>query len=248
MLHRFGGQTQHIVSLLTTIQREKEDGEEYMFLLPWADADLAGYWERAKRPHSHECYKWITEQCYGLAHAISIIHEAPGCIHEDGSQLYGRHGDLKPENILWFKRGGRGILAISDMGLTEVHRNTSRSNIRGAGLPATPDYRPPECDMFGKQGSVSRSFDIWTLGCVFLEYIIWILEGKKGVKKFKADRMSPYLGTNVHNSTFYDVLVLDDDQYAFKIKDSVAQVSCPRCSRDGPRAQCSATLVEADSE
>lgn len=224
MLHGFGGRSEHIVRLFMTIQRETEDGMKYMFLLPWADTDLAGYWSRAKRPHSHECFKWITEQCHGLAHAIQLVHEPPDYLDKDGKQLYGRHGDLKPENILWFKRGGRGLLAISDMGLTEVHRDVSRSNIRGGGLPVTPAYRAPECDMSGRDGHVSRSFDIWTLGCVFLEYIIWILEGKDAVKEFRKERNAPYLGTNLETDIFYDILLLPEDRYAFKIKDSVAQV------------------------
>lgn len=124
---------------------------------------------------------------------MAFIHE-PGDLMRDvqGSRLYGRHGDIKPENILWLSKrqsvGGLGALVLSDLGLTSVHRDNSRSNVPGEIIERTPNYRPPECDMDGPQGHVSRSFDTWTLGCLFLRCIVWALEGWNGRVDFRFSR------------------------------------------------------------
>ncbi|KAK3303130.1 kinase-like domain-containing protein [Chaetomium strumarium] len=106
--------------------------------------------------------------------------------------LYGRHGDIKPSNILWFK--STGMLVLTDFGLAEFHTILSRSGLPRTGLGVSPDYRPPEMDVDG--GSVSRSYDIWSLGCVYLELIAWLLGGYKLVQQFKAERTP---GANVVN-------------------------------------------------
>ena len=53
----------------------------------------------------------------------------------------------------------------------------------------TPTYRPPECDMHG--GSVSRSFDIWSYGCVLLEFVTWYLGGPDLLVSFVQKRKTP---------------------------------------------------------
>ena len=39
-----------------------------------------------------------------------------------------------------------------------------------------PGYRPPECDVDG--GYINRLFDIWMMGCLFLEMITHLLGGR----------------------------------------------------------------------
>jgi serine/threonine protein kinase len=140
--------------------------------------------------------------------------------------LYGRHGDIKPENILLFRRDGKEILVLSDLGLTAVHREVSRSNLPGKSIPVTPNYRPPECDMDGPIGYISRSFDIWTLGCLFLEFIVWTLCGWEGRNKFNSERYSPYIN-GIQTNVYFDVMGLanEPNRGLFKIKDKVMEAS-----------------------
>lgn len=101
-----------------------------------------------------------------------------------------RHGDLKPENILWFANGAAnpaiGVLKIADFGLASVHSKRSRSNISPLGIGCSPTYRAPEFDM--PRGLLSRSYDIWALGCIYLEFITWYFTGWDGVVKFSTLR------------------------------------------------------------
>lgn len=94
-----------------------------------------------------------------------------------GLGKYGRHGDIKPDNILWFKNipgsnyGASGILRIADFGLGRFHGRESRSNDPAGNNPASPTYKPPECKL-GK--FISRAYDIWSLGGLYLEFITWM--------------------------------------------------------------------------
>lgn len=48
----------------------------------------------------------------------------------------------------------------------------------------TPIYRAPE----SSKGATSRPYDIWSLGCVYLEILVWFTEGYSGLKKFRGER------------------------------------------------------------
>jgi len=227
MLKRFGGRHPNIITLLATITRkESSRREQYYLLFPWAECDLLGYWKRIGKPRrDHESFKWISDQCHGIIGAIDFIHD-PKELDDDGNWLYGRHGDIKPENILCFKRDGKEILVLSDLGLTAVHRRVSRSNQRGKSIPMSPIYRPPECDMDGQTGFVSQSFDIWTLGCLFLEFVVWTLCGWEGRIEFNSERYALHINGSETNG-YFDATRLENElnRGEFKIKDKVVEAS-----------------------
>jgi serine/threonine protein kinase len=50
-------------------------------------------------------------------------------------------------------------------------------------------YMPPECS----EGSASRPYDIWSLGCVLLELLVWFSKGTVGWKKFFDARCRPHV-------------------------------------------------------
>jgi serine/threonine protein kinase len=159
--------------------------------------------------------------------AVSVIHN-PG--HLTSDKKFGRHGDIKAENILWFKSRpddphDRGILVLSDLGLTAINSDKSRSMQPNTGLKMTPAYRPPECDIRG--GTISRAFDIWTLGCLYLELVCWLLRGKKGKDDFDEVRTTPFIfGTRT--DVYFDIeerKYTAPNTYVFKVKDVVFKVS-----------------------
>lgn len=230
MLRRFSGKGHNIVTLLATIIDEsKENDKEYYILFPWAEGDLRGFWYRKSPKWDHGFLTWIANQCYGIVDAVAYIHDPPDVKTENGAPLFGRHGDIKAENILWF-RGNTDILILSDLGLADVHREQSRSNLPPT-MDVTREYRPPERDITEESGKISRSFDIWTLGCLFLEFVVWTLEGCKGIDQFRRDRQSPYeVGTRgVETTQYFDGRFVQGDEnlFEFKVKAKVAEVSRP---------------------
>jgi serine/threonine protein kinase len=100
-----------------------------------------------------------------------------------------RHGDLKPENILRF--GPRdeidiGTLKIADMGLAKHHLQNTRLRHKVTSTKyGTTRYEPPEVEhSLNKMPALSRLYDIWSMGCITLELLIWLLRGNDALVKF----------------------------------------------------------------
>ena len=192
----------HLIQLLATYTL----GREYHFLFPWADANLRKLWKNEGLPLFNERkYLWTLQQMRGLASALQVIHEdefpkAYAPLVEDQFTVgrfriagikqtdpkFGWHGDLKPENILFFEATEN--LQITDLGLGQFHSVKSRSKVAAMGIEGSLTYIPPEILL---KEPVSRAYDIWSLGCVFLEFITWLVEGGEAVYSLPIIESSP---------------------------------------------------------
>ncbi|KAJ3533867.1 hypothetical protein NM208_g7792 [Fusarium decemcellulare] len=187
----------HIVKFITAFRRGEED---HCLMLEWANGgNLKNLWENFRRPLlTGSLVKATFEQLHGLAQALYRAHypESPAV---DG---FYRHGDLKPENILWFKdehgeRGEMGTLKICDWGLAKNHpiitELRTKPTTTGYG---TRRYEAPEestsnnsslmvQDRSGKDVKKrSRLYDIWAMGCIALEFLIWLMYGPAELDRF----------------------------------------------------------------
>ncbi|KAI0539655.1 hypothetical protein GGR58DRAFT_463672 [Xylaria digitata] len=206
----------HLIKLLLTFKH----GQKYYFLFEWADGNLDEYWRshRAGPERTIEKSKWAATQCLGLATALKRIHglatwqkqrrnqsqtlDVPG---GEGEKEYGRHGDIKPNNILWFASDG-DRLVLSDLGLTSFHSSATRSLVRHTGIGGyTWPYRAPEID--NPFQNICSKYDIWSLGCVFLEFCSWWLLGIDGVEEFVGVRIEPSeLAALVEEDNYFTVI------------------------------------------
>ena len=233
----------HIITLLATY----EQGGNYCFVFPAADCDLDEY--ITKKPGLFKAApggttatidegtaKWLSEQIVGLVAAVNLMHgassDSPDSLAAADSK-FTRHGDLKLENILWFrsKTDENGILVVGDLGLADIHGEHSRSNVRNDKVPVTMTYRAPEWDI--KDAKISRAYDIWTLGCVFLEIIAWALGGNAQRVKFAHERVktASFARTNM----YFDITRRSDTKYCFRVKVAVTQVRSMLTRRRGLR-------------
>lgn len=225
----------HLISLLATY----EQFGVYYLIFPRADRDLNSFWkdENPRPSCDAKTIRWVAKQCMGIAQGLAKIHEyqtsdpnhASG-VHE---KKHVRHGDIKPENILWFSDDDGGILKISDFGLSESTNfsHSYKPNLQVAG--ASQSYRPPECDVRG--AFVGRSWDIWTLGCLYLEFVTWLLGGWGLVAVFNNKRLSPdRFRYGWRTDTFFELFRNDNDKegnsIGARVKPSVTQVCSIRLS------------------
>ncbi|KAI3321996.1 kinase-like domain-containing protein, partial [Xylariaceae sp. AK1471] len=228
MLQRFNGAAHdHLVTLLAAFNYRNRR----FLIFPWATCDLGRYWELVNpRPARTDArmVRWICYQAWKLVEAVKCIHLSPENDRTpETERQYGRHGDLKPENILWYKENsGFGKLVISDMGLSRTHRFVSRSYVPNRKVPASPKYRPPECDYIN--GVMSRTFDIWTLGCIFLEMLCWLLGDFELLQQMEDERMTPSIRGQDSDEYFEWVYVQDLGWYTIRLKTAVTQVSSLR--------------------
>lgn len=96
-----------------------------------------------------------------------------------------RHGDLKPENILRFLGDGikLGQLKIADMGLAKRHVLATQDRAQRTTMTyGTLRYEAPEA--VTAEYARSRLYDIWSMGCVTFEFIIWTLYGNDRLTLF----------------------------------------------------------------
>ena len=221
---RFNGfQHPHLVTLLATWTVN----DSHSLLFPCAMCDLDLYWTN-NNPNPTmdvQTVRWISKQVRGLAGALYTIHEPPNdALLPPNEHRFGRHGDLKPENILCFASpvDKAGIWVIADLGLASLNRALTRSNIPNRDIQGTPRYKPPECDLEG--GTVSRSYDIWTFGCLLLELVIWALRGEQGRQRFLEELMKPYV-TGSQSDRFFDIRQKESGGYVVLVKEEVNEVS-----------------------
>jgi serine/threonine protein kinase len=229
----------HIVKLLATYRYRSR----YHLLFPWAPCNLRVYWALNPIPGwNRTSVLWMLEQLVGLTCGLYEVHNfkidkvqqatlspiqtpdptrllVPGTGTDisvaEEDYRYGRHGDLKPENILWSNElegvDQMGVLQIADFGLGRFHGRASRSQMLAKSAIASPTYEPPEIPLNEK---VSRAYDIWSLGCVFLEFITWRLGGKPLLSEFEW-RREVHGGDDTVNDKFFTVInYKKPDQYA----------------------------------
>lgn len=160
----------------------------------------------------------MIEQLLGLAGALQRIHRNGS--NDLETTVWGIHGDIKPENILWYKDnadpGNPGKFVICDFGFTRFHGKASRSNANSEGLDVT--YRAPEQRAIRQ---ISRAYDMWSFGCVLLEFVTWYLAGHRHVEHtFCQWRVEDDRGEVFRGDKFFN---LDHTQRPCK-KDSVEKV------------------------
>ncbi|KAI3324604.1 HET-domain-containing protein [Xylariaceae sp. AK1471] len=111
---------------------------------------------------------------------------------EDGDIIakHWRHGDLKPENILVFQDSTwLGTLKIADLGLAKQHDFATEFRPGATSTNHTTlHYEAPEVVTNTKEPR-SRRYDIWSMGCIILESVIWLLYGFQGLESFYNERM-----------------------------------------------------------
>jgi serine/threonine protein kinase len=165
-------------------------GKQRYLMFLWADGgNLRDFWEANPKPKvTAGLVKDIIQQLRGMADALDKLHNYKGHRHY-------RHGDIKPENILNFPdadKSGIGTFKISDLGSAKSHAAATRLRGRTAGNKfATVVYQAPEA-ITQKAGSTSRLYDIWSMGCVTLEFMVWLLYGYEELQEFKKRIIGPY--------------------------------------------------------
>lgn len=143
---------------------------------------------------------------------------------------FGHHGDIKPSNLLWFPeqkksdresgQSGFGTIKIADFGFSKFSRDENGSTIRG--IPNSPTYRPPEYEFPNER--ICCAYDIWTLGCLFLEFVAWYFGGWKLVSKFAVMRKDgdEYPVHRFPEDTFFTLV--DPKESKAKVKTAVTKV------------------------
>ncbi|EFY95275.2 protein kinase domain-containing protein [Metarhizium robertsii ARSEF 23] len=195
----------HLVTLLASYEYQSL----YYLLFEWATGgSLLDLWNTHHPSVPDRSWVlWFAEQCLGLADGLHGIHNTQprtsltASNAGDGTEdkNCGRHGDIKCANVLWFKQEpgahGHGVLKIADFGLSRFHSQQT-TKVPAQGVAVSLTFKAPELETMDE---ISRPFDIWSLGCLYLDFITWLVQGWDGVDAFSLKRAGekdslPYLG------------------------------------------------------
>lgn len=202
----------HLIRVLAAYSQ----GNSYFLILPLAKGNLVEFWDQGDSLYNNPI--WLLQQCRGLTDGLRRIHkcEAPGATTSSSRRrtfLRGRHGDIKPPNILWFvdESTGENRLVLSDFTLMRFHAQGSNTETLVHNVGRTKTYRAPELDAFPSTDSrISQEYDMWSLGCVFLEFISCHLVGYRATrgdeKYFEGDGGKGY-------ETFSTTRIVEDFTY-----------------------------------
>ncbi|CAH0003415.1 unnamed protein product [Clonostachys byssicola] len=201
----------HLVKPIASLRLADKSG---YFLFPWAEGgNLWNFWGDESNRHGvvqlgdYPKFLWTLNQIHGLCHALVALHNEEDkvsdhrlALRDDGRirDENGRHGDIKPDNILVFHKAGNPhdtILCIADVGLGKFHAKTTQVRMEGNEITdtktGTSRYLPPEFDMKTNK-QISRLHDVWSLGCVYLEFVVWALWGEPGLKRFQSSSFTQF--------------------------------------------------------
>lgn len=231
----------HLLRLLCSMEIKTIDNKEaFYMILPLAEGDLENFWKR-NDPHDERqeghWAEWVAKQCHGLASAICKLHNLHDSQTSPHDPNYGFHGNIKPLNLLWFKewRGfdvnhhEPGVLQIANFGISSVHHTDTRSAIDIE--MGTRTYAPPESEISDERHVDFQSYDIWSLGCVFLEFLGWLVKGNSidHREAFTEARMrnSRTAIPNFTTDTFYRLVRSNDSgrEYHTEVNPAVEEVS-----------------------
>jgi len=189
-----------------------QKGTFYM-LFPCAEMNLHQFLRRPPCDFDTEFVRWLLWQLRGLADGVRHIHNlGPSRLVVGAQNLStpgpqaqrkrsGYHHDIKPKNILVFAKDKVGsgepkitdyIFKLSDFGAAKINIILSKSGDISYQTHAftigDPVYGAPDKEL---EGATSRPYDIWSLGCVFLEVLVWTfhLGVNESVNSFELERL-----------------------------------------------------------
>ena len=148
--------------------------------------------------------------------------------------FHGYHHDIKPRNLLI--RGADFILADFGLSRLKPEDEPTQTNWKDS----TYEYGAPECrdPHTFRPGIIGRALDIWSLGCVFLEFSIWLLHGPETIKKFAGARGTGRSSTDGSRPLYQ---VTDKATKAAKVHQLV--IWTIKCLQDDPRCKGDTALA-----
>lgn len=206
----------HIVRFITAFRIERSGSLRQFLMFEWANGgDLTNLWEHIARPVlTTALVQDCVQELLGLSEALCALHY-PKDDKRDYADVVYRHGNLKPQNILWDHQSMSKIGTLKIGGWAEAKTFEDHIKIRQSMSSRFCRYDPPETRFGPRQVAHSRLGDIWSLGCIYFEFMIWLLYGLKGLEEFR-EEAEPH-----HDASPFFEVVMEHGKKVGKVQNGV---------------------------
>ncbi|KAH7378713.1 kinase-like domain-containing protein [Pyrenochaeta sp. MPI-SDFR-AT-0127] len=178
--------SQHIVQCFGSYIQ----GNNYNLILEYANrGSLEAYLHSSGPPCSALDLQRFWANAMSLLQGLRQIHNTV-LFETKTDSIVGIHMDLKPQNILVFGNSEQSsydlTFKITNFGTSSM--NSWASDGHTSSVVRTNAYAAPEYSSAPIDKDEGRLYDIWSLGCVYLEMIVWVVAGSDGLKDFRDRR------------------------------------------------------------
>lgn len=156
-------------------------GTRNLIIYEWRRGEaLSEFWLRKRDPVLEaDLVSKVLDELVNLADALCVIHK-------NGHS----HGALMPEAILISQDGSLfGKLQLTGLRSSGDYPTSN-----------SPQFLAPEL-VAGSSSDRPPSADVWSFGCIILEFMIWLLYGTEALEYFQ----TCLIHSESHGSTFYQV-------------------------------------------
>jgi serine/threonine protein kinase len=179
----------HIVDFIGSFEVHSESKfGHFNLILPYAEGGNLYEFLRLPRPP-----EWLSKGpgcmpfCEVLFVQMKGVVDALAFLHAKTSHAgFVIHRDIKPANILILN----GTFKLADFGSSRIKASEESSKTEWA--MGTPMYEPPE-KTIEDSDTHGRARDVWALGCVLLEFLVFLIYGFRepaAVDHFEQERIN----------------------------------------------------------
>jgi hypothetical protein len=187
-----GAQHEHLARIYSAFRWQRT--ECTYLIAERANDNLNAFMEKSPREPwpDHIDGTWLLSQLRGLASALDAVHTGV-----PGKSIV--HHDIRPTNILVFTDDETGISTLKitnwSHATTKLHDSSTEPVSHNSPTTSGSSYHAPEY----YTDEPSAAHDIWSLGCIFLELLIWHTKGWEYLEEWRRGR------ENAHDDGFYVV-------------------------------------------
>lgn len=158
---------------------------KHNFIFPLARGGTLADLLKSARPPAFQSDENLILALSGLCSAVRATHYL--FAEDDTLTRIGCHHDLKPHNVLV----DDATFLLADFGLSRFKKVMEGSATFYKYVGGC--YVAPECEDFSasdetKAQTISRPSDIWSIGCIMMETLVYMKSGAVGVQDFQNER------------------------------------------------------------
>lgn len=193
----------HLLQALASYRRREQDGTSDCLIFPFSDTNLDDVWGQSLVTGPVlPVLRWTPTQMAGLAEALAFV------VRKDPEERYISLRQITPCNIQWFKHTtfrshGWGTLHL-DLRTMMIGQGLCKAPVRYFGEAYGDPYEVP---VRGTMRDDAEVRCVWSLGCIYFEFLIWAVMGSTNLQRFREARGGS-------NSPFYSRISSDASNLA----------------------------------